>query len=138
MLQLTDLPALNAGLNGLAGTLLVCGYASIRAGRVPLHRAFMLSAFAVSALFLVSYLIYHFHNPTTPYQGEGLLRIVYFAVLIPHVVLAIVMVPLVLITLYRAWKGQFDRHRRIARITLPIWLYVSVTGVVVYLMLYQF
>ena len=137
MLQLTDLPTLNAALNGTAAVLLVCGYVCIRTKRVALHRAFMLAAFVMSILFLTSYLIYHFHQPSTPYQGGGFMRYVYFAVLIPHIVLAIVVVPLALITLFRALKGQTERHRRIARITLPIWLYVSVTGVLVYLMLYR-
>ena len=136
-MELAQLPALNAVLNGLAGCLLVCGYASIRAKRVSLHRAFMLGAFVASVVFLTSYLIYHFNQPVKPYPGEGFWRVFYYIMLFTHVVLAIAVPPLALITLYRASKGQFDRHRRIARITLPIWLYVSVTGVLVYLMLYQ-
>ena len=136
-MQLTDLPALNAGLNALAGVLLLCGYASIRAKRIPLHRSFMLAAFAVSTLFLVSYLIYHFQVQFTAYRGEGFLRPLYFSLLIPNVILAVALVPLVLTTLHRALKGNIERHRRIARITFPIWLYVSVTGVLVYLMLYH-
>ena len=136
-MELSDLPGLNAGLNGLAGMLLLAGYGSIRARKIALHRRFMLAACTASTLFLISYLIYHFHQPTTPYSGQGALRYVYFAVLIPHIVLAVALVPLVPITLYRALKGRLERHRRLARITLPIWLYVSVTGVVVYLMLYR-
>ncbi len=136
-MELSDLPGLNAGLNGLAGILLLAGYGSIRARKIALHRGFMLAACAASTLFLISYLTYHFHQPINPYPGEGALRYVYFAVLIPHIVLAISLVPLVPITLYRALKGRLERHRRLARITLPIWLYVSVTGVVVYLMLYR-
>ena len=103
-MQLTDLPALNAGLNALAGVLLLCGYASIRAKRIPLHRSFMLAAFAVSTLFLVSYLIYHFQVQFTAYRGEGFLRPLYFSLLIPHVILAVALVPLVLTTLHRAWR----------------------------------
>ena len=136
-MELAQLPALNAVLNGLSGCLLVCGYASIRAKRVPLHRAFMLGAFAVSVIFLTSYLIYHFNQPVKPYPGEGFWQVFYYIMLFTHVVLAVAVPPLALITLYRALKGQFDRHRRIARITFPVWLYVSVTGVLVYLMLYQ-
>lgn len=136
-MQLTDLPGLNAGLNATAAALLVCGYLSIRAKRKSLHRAFMLAAFAASILFLTSYLIYHFYQPVKPYPGEGSWRVFYYILLFTHVVLAMAVPPLALITLYRALKGQFDRHRRIARFTLPIWLYVSVTGVLVYLMLYR-
>lgn len=135
-MDLTALPTLNASLNALAATLLVAGFAAIRSGRVPVHRACMLGACAASALFLASYLTYHFQVPVTPFKGQGPVRWVYFAILIPHVVLAAVMLPLVLLTLLRALRGNFERHRRIARFTLPIWLYVSVTGVLVYLMLY--
>ena len=130
------LPTVNATLNGIAGLLLACGYAAIRGGRIPLHRACMLAAFATSALFLVSYLTYHFHSPVNPFQGQGPVRALYFALLISHIVLAAAVVPLALLTLSRALRGRFARHRRIARWTLPIWLYVSVTGVLVYLMLY--
>ncbi len=137
MLELNDLPALNAALNGLAGLLLAAGYGCIRQGWVAAHRALMSGGFVASALFLTSYLIYHFHRLTTPFEGEGALRTLYFIILITHVVLAITVPPLALLTLYRALRGQFERHRRIARWTLPIWLYVSVTGVLVYLMLYR-
>lgn len=137
MLELNDLPALNASLNGLAGVLLAAGYVCIRRRWVTAHRAFMVSAFAASTLFLTSYLIYHFHRLTTPFEGEGAVRILYFFILITHVTLAVTVPPLALVTLYRALRGQLERHRRIARWTLPIWLYVSVTGVLVYLMLYQ-
>ena len=136
-MELSDLPGLNAGLNGLAGILLLAGYGNIRARKIALHRGFMLAACTASTLFLISYLIYHFHQPTTPYPGQGALRYVYYIVLITHIVLAVALVPLVPITVYRALKGRLERHRRLARITLPIWLYVSVTGVVVYLMLYR-
>ena len=137
MLELNDLPVLNASLNGLAGVLLAAGYVCIRQRWVAAHRALMGSAFAASMLFLTSYLIYHFHRLTTPFEGEGAIRYVYFLILITHVTLAITVPPLALLTLYRALRGQLERHRRIARWTLPIWLYVSVTGVLVYLMLYQ-
>ena len=101
-----------------------------------MHRACMVGACGVSALFLASYLTYHFQVPVTPFKGQGAVRLIYFLLLVPHIILAAVQVPLVLLTLYRAIRGQFDRHRRIARWTLPIWLYVSVTGVLVYMMLY--
>lgn len=136
MLEISDLPALNASLNAIATVLLVGGYLSIRAGRIARHRAFMLAALAVSIAFLVSYTVYHAHIGSQPFQGQGLIRTVYFAVLIPHIILAAVMAPMALITVTRALRGRIDRHRAIARWTLPIWLYVSVTGVVVYWMLY--
>ena len=136
MIDYAILPPINASLNGLAGGFLIGGYLAIRGGRATLHRNLMLSAFTTSTLFLISYLTYHYQVQFTPFQGEGVARIVYFTILIPHVVLAIVMVPMVLVTLYRGLKGRFDKHRPLARWTLPIWLYVSVTGVLVYLMLY--
>ena len=117
--------------------LLVSGYLFIRRGRVAAHKLCMLSAFATSTLFLASYLIYHYQIGSRPFGGQGLMRTVYFAVLLSHTVLATAIVPLVLITLRRAWKGNFERHARIARRTLPLWLYVSVTGVLVYWMLYR-
>lgn len=117
--------------------LLVGGYLCIRKHKVLAHRLFMLSAFVTSALFLISYLVYHFQVGSVPFQGRGGVRAVYFTILVSHTVLAAVIVPLILITLYRALKGNFDRHRRIARWTLPLWLYVSVTGVIVYWMLYR-
>ena len=132
----TVLPTVNATLNGIAGVLLSAGYLAIRRGRIPVHRACMVAAFVTSALFLASYLTYHFHVPVTPFSGHGVARAVYFAILVPHILLAAVMVPLALLTLYRALRGNFARHRRIARWTLPVWLYVSATGVLVYLMLY--
>jgi uncharacterized membrane protein YozB (DUF420 family) len=137
MLQVTDLPAVNATLNAIAGTLLVCGYVMIRRGRIQAHRRFMLSAFATSALFLVSYLIYHANVGSRPFPGKGSVRFVYFSILITHVILAAAILPLALITLTHALRDRFERHVPIARWTLPIWLYVSVTGVVVYLLLYQ-
>lgn len=136
MLEISDLPALNASLNAVAAVLLVGGYLSIRAGRVARHRAFMLAALGVSLAFLASYTVYHAQVGSRPFEGEGLIRAAYFAVLIPHVILAAVMAPMAVITVTRALRGQIVRHRAIARWTLPIWLYVSVTGVVVYWMLY--
>ena len=137
MFDLSILPTVNATLNGLAGMLLVAGFVSIRRGKMKVHRAFMLAAFATSMLFLVSYLVYHFNFPITRFPGQGVARVIYFAILVPHVMLAFTVVPLAIITLSRGLRGAFPRHRRIARWTLPIWLYVSVTGVAVYVMLYR-
>jgi len=131
------LPHLNACLNGTSAILLFSGYRFIRKGNVVAHRACQVSALIVSILFLVSYLTYHYHHGTTRFQGTGLARPLYFTILTSHTILAIVIVPLVAITLYRALRRDFTRHRRIARITFPLWLYVSITGVIVYLMLYQ-
>lgn len=135
-MTVSDLPALNATLNATAAALLLIGWACIRRRRVAAHRAAMLAACAVSALFLVSYVVYHAHAGSKPYGGTGLLRGIYFAVLIPHIVLAAAIVPLVAVTLVRALQEKFDRHARVARWTLPLWLYVSATGVIIYLMLY--
>lgn len=131
------LPHLNAVLNGTCALLLITGYSYIRAGRVGAHRVCQISAVFVSILFLASYITYHYQHGTTRFAGQGLVRPVYFAILITHTILAIAIVPLVTITLYRALRADFVRHKRIARITLPLWLYVSVTGVIVYLMLYR-
>ena len=131
------LPTVNASLNGLAALLLVAGYVMIRRGRVNAHRGFMLAAFTTSALFLVSYVIYHAGAGSRPFEGQGAVRLAYFAILVSHVVLAAAILPLAIVTLARALRGRFDRHAAIARWTLPVWLYVSVTGVVVYLMLYH-
>ncbi|HEY8551369.1 MAG TPA: DUF420 domain-containing protein [Vicinamibacterales bacterium] len=136
-MAVTDLPALNATLNALATACLVIGWVLIRRGHRGAHRAAMISALVCSTAFLISYLVYHYHVGSRPFTGEGPIRIVYFTILITHVVLAAAIVPLVLITVARALSRRFDRHRRIARWTLPLWLYVSVTGVVVYLMLYR-
>jgi len=129
--------ALNASLNGTRAILLACGYAAIRNGKMKVHKGFMISAFAVSTVFLISYLIYHYRVGHVVFQGQGWIRPVYFALLLSHTVLAIVIVPLILITLRRAWLEKFDRHKIIARWTLPLWFYVSVTGVIVYILLYQ-
>jgi putative membrane protein len=136
-MAVADLPAVNATLNAIAAVLLVVGYCLIRMGRREQHRAVMLAAFATSVLFLISYVTYHAVAGSRPFTGHGPVRLFYFLILITHVVLAAAIVPLALITLSRGLSGHYDRHRRIARWTLPIWLYVSVTGVVVYLMLYQ-
>lgn len=136
-MTLRDLPALNATLNAIAGILLLVGYLLIRRGKIQAHRAVMLSAFTCSVLFLVSYLVYHFQVGSVPFTGTGAVRKVYFTILITHTVLAAVVPFLAVITLVRALRRRFDQHRKIARWTLPIWLYVSVTGVVVYWMLYQ-
>ena len=132
-----DLPALNATLNALAAVLLVTGYVLIRQGRRDAHRRTMIAAFATSALFLASYLVYHTNVGSRPFTGQGAIRIVYFAILITHVILAAAVLPLALVTLNQGLRERFDRHVRVARWTLPIWLYVSVTGVIVYVMLYQ-
>jgi putative membrane protein len=129
---------LNAALNGASAVLLACGYAALRSGKIQLHKRFMISAFAVSCAFLVSYVIYHIRiREVIHFQGQGWIRPVYFTLLTSHTILAIVIVPMILITLRRAWVGRFDKHRLIARWTLPLWFYVSVTGVIVYFMVYQ-
>jgi putative membrane protein len=131
-------PALNATLNGISAILLVCGYSAIRTGKRELHKKFMVSAFFVSCAFLVSYVIYHIRiHQVIHFQGQGWIRPVYFTLLLSHTILAVVIVPLILITLRRAWLEKFDQHRLIARWTLPLWLYVSVTGVIVYFLVYQ-
>ena len=136
-MTLSDLPALNATLNGIAGLFLLAGYYFIRQRQIARHRAAMIGAFAMSTLFLISYLVYHANVGSRPFPGEGPVRTLYFAILITHIVLAAAIVPLALVTLWRGLKRDDVRHRRIARITWPIWMYVSVTGVVIYLMLYQ-
>lgn len=137
MLSISDFPTLNATLNWISACFLSVGYYFIRQKKITAHKISMLSALATSILFLVSYLIYHYNIGSKPFAGQGWIRPVYFTVLISHTILAIVIVPLVIITLTRALKNRFEKHRKIARWTLPLWLYVSVTGVTVYLMLYQ-
>jgi putative membrane protein len=136
-LSLSDLPTLNAVLNGSSAVLLAFGYVMIRTGRREAHRRFMWAALTTSSLFLVSYLVYHFQVGSVRFPGTGLVRTVYLTILSTHTVLAITIVPLVLVTLSRARRGDFPAHRRLARITLPLWAYVSVTGVVIYWMLYR-
>ncbi len=136
-MSVTDLPALNATLNAISFALLVTGYVFIRRGDRRKHKACMVAALGTSGLFLTSYVIYHAQVGSVPFTGTGWIRTVYFSVLIPHVILAAAVVPPILITASRGLTAKYDQHRRIARWTLPVWLYVSVTGVVVYLMLYQ-
>jgi uncharacterized membrane protein YozB (DUF420 family) len=136
-MDVRDLPALNAILNGTAAVLLVWGFTLIRRGRKQTHQRVMLAAFSVSVLFLISYLVYHAHAGSVRFQRTGAIRTVYFTILFTHTLLAAAVPPLAIITLSRGLRGRFDRHRAIARWTLPIWLYVSVTGVAVYWMLYR-
>ena len=137
MASLPFWPTLNAALNLTSAVLLVSGYLFIRRRRVAAHKACMLAALAVSTCFLASYVYYHYHHGSTPFPGRGWVRGLYFAILVPHVILAAAILPLALLTVYRAWKEQFPRHVRLARWTLPIWLFVSVTGVLIYWMLYH-
>ena len=131
-------PALNATLNGISAILLAAGYAAIRSDKRELHKKLMVSAFFVSCAFLISYLVYHYRiHQVVHFQGHGWIRPVYFAILISHTILAIVIVPLIIVTLRRALLARFAKHRLIARYTLPLWFYVSVTGVIVYFMVYQ-
>ena len=129
--------ALNATLNGTSAALLAAGYAAIRSGKRGVHKKLMVTAFFVSCAFLVSYVVYHIRVGHVAFQGQGWIRPVYFGLLLSHTLLAIVIVPLITITLRRAWMERFDKHRVIAVWTLPLWFYVSVTGVIVYLLLYQ-
>src|ERR1051325_2665217 len=131
------LPHLNATLNASSFLLLLAGYYFIRRGRVLAHRRCQLSALTASIVFLISYIVYHVHHGTTRFAGQGMARPIYFAVLTTHTIMAVVMVPFVIVTLRRALRGDFLRHRALARWTLPMWMYVSITGVLVYLMLYQ-
>ncbi|MCY4599595.1 MAG: DUF420 domain-containing protein [Acidobacteria bacterium] len=135
-MDVTNLSALNALLNATSGVLLTAGYVQIRRGRIEAHRRCMLGACGASALFLISYVIYHLNVGSVPFTGQGGIRVFYFSVLISHIILAALVVPLAIITLAHALRERFDRHRRIARWTLPVWLYVSVTGIIVYVMLY--
>jgi uncharacterized membrane protein YozB (DUF420 family) len=131
------LPFVNASLNAIAGALLIAGYVFIRKRNVRAHRACMLAAFSASSAFLITYLIHHARVGSVPFRGLGFARVVYFLFLVPHIVLAAAIVPLALLTLYRGYTDRIAAHRRIARYTLPIWLYVSVSGVVIYVMLYH-
>ncbi len=136
-MSLTDLPALNACLNGLSTVFLLTGFWMIKNGRKEAHRNCMVGALCTSALFLVSYLVYHYYAGRTVFRDPAWFRPYYLALLLTHTVLAVVIVPLVLMTVIRAARGQFERHKQIARWTWPLWMYVSVTGVVIYLLLYQ-
>jgi uncharacterized membrane protein YozB (DUF420 family) len=135
--QYAIFPVINATLNGTSAVLLLVGHNFIKRGRMAAHRAVMISAIVTSSLFLTSYLYYHYHVGSVPFQGRGWSRPVYFSILISHTLLAVTIVPLVIITLIRALRERFDRHAAIARWTYPLWLYVSVTGVVIYFMLYH-
>jgi putative membrane protein len=136
-MTVTDLPALNATLNAISFVLLTTGWAMIRRGRRQAHKRCMIAALVMSAMFLTSYVIYHLQVGSVPFQKTGWIRTVYFLVLVPHVILAVAIVPMVFVTVSRGLSSRFDAHRKIARWTLPLWLYVSVTGVIVYLMLYR-
>jgi uncharacterized membrane protein YozB (DUF420 family) len=131
------LPAVNAVLNTTSALLLLLGFVFIRQKKIAQHRACMLAAFGVSIVFLVCYLVHHYRVGSVPFRGTGALRVLYFAILVPHVLLAAAVVPMALTTIYRGLKGNVVKHRPLARVTLPVWLFVSVSGVVVYLMLYQ-
>jgi uncharacterized membrane protein YozB (DUF420 family) len=137
VLPISFLPAVNAALNATSALLLATGYLCIRRKKITAHKVCMLSAFGTSTLFLISYLTYHYHVGSIRFAGRGGIRMLYFAILTSHTILAAAIPPLALITVSRALRGRFDRHVRIARWTLPIWLYVSVTGVIVYFMLYH-
>ena len=137
VLEISDLPTVNASLNSVSAVLLIVGYLFIRQKKIAAHKKCMFAAFAVSVLFLISYVIYHANAGSTPFTKQGWIRPVYFTILISHIILAFLIVPLAIRTLYLAWRERFEQHRRIAKITFPIWLYVSITGVLIYLMLYQ-
>ena len=137
MIEPAGLPALNAGLNAAAALCLLGGYYWIRRRRVAMHKRFMVAALGFSSLFLTSYLVYHFQVGSVAFTGTGWVRPVYYAILLSHIVLAAAVLPLAAVTVYRAWHERFESHKRLARWTLPIWLYVSVTGVIIYWMLYH-
>jgi uncharacterized membrane protein YozB (DUF420 family) len=137
MIDYTILPTVNATLNAVSGIFLLIGYVLIRRRQITAHRNAMLGAFGSSTLFLISYLIYHANVGSRPFTGQGSIRILYFAVLISHVILAAAILPMAITTLSRGLRGKYPEHKRIARWTFPTWMYVSVTGVIVYLMLYQ-
>ena len=137
MIEISSLPALNASLNALATVFLVAGYVLIRRGHRVLHQRCMIAALLTSTAFLASYLVYHYNVGSRPFPGQGTIRVVYLMILFTHIPLAALIVPLALVTASRGLRSQFDKHVRIARWTLPLWLYVSVTGVVIYVMLYE-
>jgi uncharacterized membrane protein YozB (DUF420 family) len=137
MVTVHDLPAVNASLNALSGVLLLIAFALIKARRIQMHRRVMIAAFSTSSLFLICYLVYHAQVGSVPFQRRGFVRPLYFTILITHVTLAAAVLPLAIVTLSRGLKARYPQHRRIARWTFPIWLYVSVTGVLVYVLLYQ-
>lgn len=132
-----DLPTLNATLNSIAACLLLWGYISIKRGKRELHIKLMVGALIVSSAFLTSYLIYHYHVPSKKFPDLGFIKTIYLLILVPHIILAALMVPLIVKTFWHAFRGEWEKHKKIARITFPIWMYVSVTGVIIYLMLYR-
>lgn len=132
-----DLPTLNASLNFVAGMLLLSGYIAIKKNQKIIHRNFMISALLVSAAFLTSYLIYHYHVPSKKFPDIGFMKTIYLLILVPHIILAAVMVPMILKTFWHAYKQDWEKHKKIAKVTFPIWMYVSVTGVIIYFMLYH-
>ena len=136
-MDFSALPALNAGLNSISAIFLLLGYVLIRQRAITGHTMAMLAASLTSTLFLISYITYHLHHGTTHFQGRGFIRFLYFSILISHTFLAVVIAPFVALTLYQALRGNFSKHMAIARVTLPLWFYVSVTGVVIYWMLYK-
>jgi uncharacterized membrane protein YozB (DUF420 family) len=136
-MSIGDLPALNASLNGISALFLTAGFVLIKRGRADLHKRCMLGALTASTLFLMSYVVYHANTGSRPFPGTGPVRYIYFGILITHVILAAAILPLALVTTFRGLREQYIRHVKIARWTLPLWLYVSVTGVIIYLMLYQ-
>ena len=138
MIDYSVLPIVNATLNAIAGAFLLTGYVLIKRGRINAHRNAMLGAFGASTLFLISYLTYHAKAGSRPFTGQGPIRAIYFAILISHVILAAVILPMAISTLSKGLRGRYAEHKRIAKWTFPTWMYVSVTGVIVYLMLYQF
>jgi len=137
MIDYSALPAVNAALNATSGIFLLTGYVLIKQRRITAHRNAMLAAFGSSMLFLTSYVVYHYHAGSRPFPGVGAIRLVYFVILISHVLLAIAILPLAISTLTKGLRGQYVRHKRVAKWTFPLWMYVSVTGVIVYVMLYQ-
>ena len=132
-----DLPGLNASLNSIAGILLLSGYIAIKKDKRDLHMYLMVAALVVSAAFLTSYLIYHYHVPSKKFPDLGIIKTIYLLILIPHIILAMVMVPMILKTFWHAYRQEWVAHKKIAKITFPIWMYVSITGVIVYFMLYR-
>jgi len=136
-MQIADLPIINACLNFLATLFIIAGGVAIKTKREELHKKLMISALTVSALFLVCYLTYHFHFPTKKFPDLGLIKTLYYVILFPHIFLAAVMVPFIIVTVLHAIKGRLDKHKKIAKVTYVMWLYVSITGVLIYFMLYQ-
>ncbi len=136
-METSNLPAINAFFNFLSTLSLLFGYYSIRKKNTEMHKRFMLSALFFSSVFLTGYLFYHYHHGSTKFPNLGWIKTVYLTILIPHIILAAVMVPMIIMTFVYAFQEKWDKHKRLAKVTFPIWLYVSVTGVVIYFMIYQ-